>query len=363
MRKIAIVGANGLPAKYGGFETLTKYLVKYLSNENEFIVYCSRSNRENPKPKYKNVKLVYSPFNANGIESLLFDFSTIMHAFFNGATDIILLGASGAFALPFNIFFKKNIIYNIGGIEWKKVVGSKFTTSIERKFKKLLERICARFSNHIIIDNMFFYNYVLDNYNKNPTLAEYGGDHNFKKNINNDLLKKFPFLKEEYDFSMARAKEDMKIHLVIEAYKQLTDRNIIIVSNWNSSEYGRNLYSKNYNKFSNIYLVNAIYDLTILNSIRSNASLYIHSHSLCGTAPSLVEAMYLGLPIISIDVPQNRLTTENGAFYFNNSDSLTKLLSAMVEKKLKENSVKMLQIAKNRYSWKKIVLSYENCFS
>ena len=247
MRKIAIVGANGLPAKYGGFETLTKYLVKYLSSNNEFIVYCSRSNRVHPKPKYKNVKLVYSPFKANGIESILFDCSTVIHAFFNGATDIILLGASGAFALPFNFFFKKNIIYNIGGIEWKKVVGSKFTASLERKFKKLLEKICVRFSNHIIIDNVFFKSYVIDNYNKTPKLAEYGGDHSQKKNINHDLHKKFPFLNEKYDFSMSRAKEDMKIHLVIEAYKQSTDRNIVIISNWDSSEYGKNLYSENYN--------------------------------------------------------------------------------------------------------------------
>ena len=28
MKTVAIIGTNGLPAKYGGFETLTNYLVE-----------------------------------------------------------------------------------------------------------------------------------------------------------------------------------------------------------------------------------------------------------------------------------------------------------------------------------------------
>ena len=30
MKKVALIGTNGIPAKYGGFETLTEFLVKYL---------------------------------------------------------------------------------------------------------------------------------------------------------------------------------------------------------------------------------------------------------------------------------------------------------------------------------------------
>ena len=40
-KKVAIVGTNGIPAKYGGFETLAENLVSELSNEFNFIVYCS----------------------------------------------------------------------------------------------------------------------------------------------------------------------------------------------------------------------------------------------------------------------------------------------------------------------------------
>jgi hypothetical protein len=39
--KVAIIGTVGLPAKYGGFETLTAHLVEELSDTYDFTVYCS----------------------------------------------------------------------------------------------------------------------------------------------------------------------------------------------------------------------------------------------------------------------------------------------------------------------------------
>ena len=39
--KIAIIGTVGIPAKYGGFETLTEYLTKNISEEIDITVFCS----------------------------------------------------------------------------------------------------------------------------------------------------------------------------------------------------------------------------------------------------------------------------------------------------------------------------------
>ena len=71
---------------------------------------------------------------------------------------------------------------------------------------------------------------------------------------------------------------------------------------------------KQYSNYDNIFLINAIYEQRELDIIRFTAFCYIHTHSACGTAPSLVEAMYLGLPVFSFDVPANRATTENKAY-------------------------------------------------
>ena len=36
--RVAIIGTNGIPAMYGGFETLAEYLTKELSNYFKFTV-------------------------------------------------------------------------------------------------------------------------------------------------------------------------------------------------------------------------------------------------------------------------------------------------------------------------------------
>ena len=223
-----------------------------------------------------------------------------------------------------------------------------------------MEKICVNFSNKIIIDNLYFKNYIREKYIRTPILAEYGGDHAVKQKLDLSYIVKYPFLDKNYDLSISRAQSDMNIDIIIDAYIKTPSENIVIISNWHISDYGKKLFDEYYNKYSNIILQNAIFDIKILNMIRSNCSLYIHSHSLCGTAPSLVEAMYLRLPIISFDVPTNRNTTENKAKYFSDSNSLVKILKKLNNSELKIISKNMYTIASRRYYWKRITKVYKN---
>lgn len=50
--RIAIIGTVGIPAKYGGFETLTEQLVSNLSDEFDFTVYCSKRNTQKKKESH-----------------------------------------------------------------------------------------------------------------------------------------------------------------------------------------------------------------------------------------------------------------------------------------------------------------------
>ena len=363
MRTVAIIGTNGLPAKYGGFETLTHHLVENLDkNTHDVIVYCSKTPRKARLESYNGAKLVYFPFKANGWQSMIYDFATIIHAFFN-ANDLIILGFSGAFAFPINKIFKKNIIFNIGGIEWEKVRGSKFTSKFEVVLKKYMEKLCVMNSNTIIIDNQSFNDYVVNRYGKTPVLAEYGGDHAKRIDITNEMIYKYPFLNTDYALSVSRAQEDMNIHLLIEAYKEVTEKRIVIISNWHISEYGQKLFDENADKYDNIILLKAIYDSKELDTIRSHTSLYIHTHSLCGTAPSLVEAMSLNIPIISFDVPTNRFTTENKPLFFKDLSSLIQILKDLDIEKLSEIKSQMFEISKRRYVWKRVSKIYQKNLS
>ncbi len=360
--KVALIGTNGIPAKYGGFETLTEYLSKHLNSDYSLTVYCSKQPKKTRLKRHNNAKLIYLPFNANGWQSLIYDAISIVHALVYSNV-LVIFGFSGVVAFPLKTIFNKKIVFNIGGIEWKKVRGNKSLSSFEVFIKKWFERICVRFSDVIVVDNQILWDYVKEVYKIDSVLAEYGGDHAVKEPITPELIKKYPFLTTKYDVTVSRAQEDMNIHMVIDAYKNIPDRNLVVISNWDISEYGIKLRSENKGKFSNIILCEAIYNIQELNAIRSNSSIYLHTHSLCGTAPSLVEAMYLGLPVICYDVDTNRAATEEKSLYFKDALELQKILSAIDTHAIGVLGTNMLHIAKKRYTWNRIVKIYKECIN
>ena len=164
-----------------------------------------------------------------------------------------------------------------------------------------------------------------------------------------------------YAFTVCRIEPENNIHIILEAFTNTPSMQLLIVGNWKKNKYGNDLFQKNSIK-DKICLHDPIYDPNILNVFRKNCTFYLHGHSCGGTNPSLVEAMYLGLPIIAFDVSFNRETTENKAIYFSNAKELKSLLSAFEESKRIALGKEMKEIAFRRYLWKRICERYAAIF-
>ena len=146
-------------------------------------------------------------------------------------------------------------------------------------------------------------------------MIAYGGDQAQQKDITSEALKIYPFLKDKYSLSVARIQPDNNIDMICEAFQEEASMPLVFIGNWQNSAYGIKTKEK-YQSSSNLILLDAIYDRDKLDIIRSNCTLYIHGHSAGGTNPSLVEAMYLGLPVFAFSSGYNEYTTENKALYF-----------------------------------------------
>ena len=362
-KKVAVIGTNGIPARYGGIETLAEYLVRDLNEDYDLFCYCSKTPKDKQIKEYYNTKLVYVPLKANGWQAILYDGWTILRSLRKHDV-LLILGCSCPFVMPLKALTKKKVVYNaIGGREADKVRGWKPLGKLELAVKKSFGRWTVKNSDFIIVDNAANVESFEKQNGVKPLLAEYGGDHAIAEPITEDALKKYSFLTGPYDVTVSRAQEDMNIHMVIDAYKNVSERTVVIVSNWQKSEYGQKLYAENAGKYENIILLNAIYDQKELNTIRSNATLYLHTHSMCGTAPSLVEAMYLGLPVICFNVPTNVETTEHQSVYFKNVPELVNVLRDLDDTKLESLKLKMEEIAHRRYNWKRISDLYRECIN
>jgi glycosyltransferase involved in cell wall biosynthesis len=151
--------------------------------------------------------------------------------------------------------------------------------------------------------------------------------------------------------------------VVLEAYAKMPERLLVLVSNWQVSEYGINLREKYYKRYPNIYVLDAIYEPNEINAIRSNAQFYIHSHSRCGTAPSLCEAMSLGLAIIAFDVPVNHETTREKALFFKDVDSLVGAVKHATPEQVKELAAASRLTADEEFKWSHIADQYMQCIN
>lgn len=358
-KRIAIIGTNGIPARYGGFETLAEHLTRELGEQFAFTVYCSSVYSKAERKRFLNqARLIYLPMKANGFMSIIYDIINTVDAWFR-ADILLVLGPSAGFMLPLNRVFGKKLIVNCGGLdEWKR---EKFSF-IQRAMITLNFRNSTRAADINIADNVPLQESLKEKFSVDSVVIAYGGDHIQKLPAGPDDMIRFPFLAGSYDLSVSRAQKDNMLHLVLEAYTGVPERTLVLVSNWETSEYGKRLKNEYSGKYPNIILQEAIYDTSVLDIIRNNSSLYIHSHSRCGTAPSLVEAMHFQKPVISFDVRTNRGTTRNKALYFNSVEDLREKLTNVNQSELDETGRQMAEIAVNEYTWHRIAEKYADLF-
>lgn len=355
-RKIAIIGTVGLPAQYGGFETLASHLVENLEEQYDMTVYCSGKQypAADRPDKYLEATLKYLPLRANGIQSIPYDTWSILHALFY-ADVLLILGVAGAWILPFvRLFTRKRIIISIDGIEWKRDKWSR----LAKMYLYWAEGMAVKYSHCDISDNESIQDYTAERYGSLSSVIEYGADHTQKVVAEAADIERYPFLAKPYAFKVCRIEPENNLEMVLSAFSSFDRYPLVLVGNWDKSEYGTNLRAA-YSGQKNLILLDPIYDQREIDLLRGNATVYVHGHSAGGTNPSLVEAMYLGLPILSFGVTYNRTTTEGKAGYFYNAEELVALLERTTARQLRENGRRMKEVAKRRYKWSLIAQKYQ----
>ena len=357
--RIAIVGTVGVPARYGGFETLAEHLVEThqkISCKDRLTVYCSRRAYPDMVPTYGSAELRYSRFAANGPQSIAYDVTTLADACLHSVDIILLLGVSGAIALPFvRLFSRARIVTNIDGIEWKR---AKWRASA-RHFLRLSECIAVRFSHRVVADNYCIADYVKATYGADAEVIEYGGDHA----ITPPRGRPAPDLDlpETYALALCRIEPENNAAMILEGFAA-AGRPLVFVGNWNGSAYGRDLRSR-YDGQEGLHLLDPIYEPAPLHHVRAHASSYVHGHSAGGTNPSLVEMMHFGVPVLAFDCIYNRSTTENAATYFTSAENLGQLAKRVPDASREQATGEAMRaIALRRYTWDRIGRRYFDVF-
>lgn len=357
--KIAIVGTVGVPCRYGGFETLAENLVNIFSDSSfgcELTVWCSGKDNDEHPQRFNQASLRYVNLHANGAQSCLYDAISLWQAVQSGHRQILLLGVSGALALPFmRLISRARLVTNIDGIEWRRAKWGHFARFVLR----CSEWAAIKFSDEIIADNEAIADYVQKTYGCECNVIAYGGDHAVSQGADPQRLP--ACLPNQYALAICRIEPENSVHLILEGWKDLAQV-LVFVGNWEKSSYGKDL-RKRYAGASNLLLLDPIYDPAALRALRDRATMYVHGHSAGGTNPSLVEMMHFGIPVLAHGCGFNRRTTEDKARYFETSDELAALASSFTSDEAATIGSAMREIAQRRYTWREVGEAYYDLLS
>lgn len=354
--RIALVGTQGIPNAYGGFETLAEYLVHALADRYELTVYCSSVDQKNRPERYQGARLSYWPIGSHGAAGMVYDSLTLAHARFTHDA-VLFLGFGAGLVAPFIPGLKRRMVLNFGGLDWKRDKWSPRAKAVIQ----LCERWLVNRSARVVADNELIADYVREQYGLDTEFIAYGGDQAVQRPIDPALLPAYPFLAGPYALAVARIQADNNIDMLLSGFPESLAYPLVFIGNWSASDYGREL-RKRYDGASHLVLLDAIYDRQVLDVIRSNCKLYIHGHSAGGTNPSLCEAMYLGLPVAAYASGYNERTMANLGWFFRDAGELSRIVSGFDEQAGQSVGRQLQEVARERYTWAAVADSYARVF-
>lgn len=349
-KSVSIIGSTGIPARYGGFETLAEQLSTHLSAKYNILVFCTTTkyNKSERQLQWNGINRYFLPLKANGVQSILYDLISLIIAC-RKSEIVVILGGSASFFLPIFAFMykKKKLIFHPDGQEWNREKWKSFSSSYLQKSI----RIGCKAANHIIIDNEAL-KPTYNKYRHKLFSCSYGGDQY-----------KIDYTKTEvqtnYWLTIARAEPENKLALIAQVFSTMPEHHWYLISNFTKTKFGRKLYMQ-FKGFRNIHFIKSTFSAQEIESHYKKCSGYIHGHSAGGSNPTLVAAMFLNKPLICNDNKFNRETTKGKALFFTNEDELKTLISQ--NNFSSETAAEALNLAQQEYTWSKIAHKYQLLF-
>src|SRR5258706_7044218 len=311
--KLGILGARGVPARYGGFETFAEQLaVRLVERGHEVTVFCEAT--KNTLEQYKGVKLSYvSARNFGPLTTIAYDAACLWHA--RSSFDVIYMLGYGSSALCWlPRLWDTEVWINMDGLEWARAKWS----VIARCYLRWAEAIAMHTPNRIIADAAAVKTSLQARYRKLPPcdVIPYGCE--IVRSAPLEELNSFGLVPRSYYLVVCRFEPENHIREIIEGFlNSATQARLVLVGDHTrKSKYAQSIASYNNDR---LLFVGPVYDESRIRALRYFCRAYLHGHSVGGTNPSLLEAMGCGNVVISHDNPFNREVLGDSGLFFSTS--------------------------------------------
>ena len=359
--RVAILGTRGVPAAYGGFETLAEELsVRLARRGHDVTVYARRGCVREELTSFHGVRVVFAPtVKHKYLETVVHGVTSGLHAAAEGYDAVLFCNGANALAcrLPRLLGAGTRVLLNVDGLERNRRKWNRAGKAVYA----LSERLSCVLPDVVVTDAREIRRYYLERYGRASAYVPYGSDLQAPEDLS--ILGRLGLENEGYVLYVSRFEPENNPDAVVRAFRDVPgDRRLVLVGSAPYAEQFIARLKEEAAKDTRVLLPGAVYGEGY-RALLAHASAYVHATEVGGTHPALIEAMGFGRPVLVHDSPENREVAGDAALWWDARDpaTLTRLLGALLPDAARREALgaSARQRAHERYRWDDVTTAYE----
>ncbi len=361
--RIALLGSRGIPARYGGYETLMEELAPRLARAGfDVTVYCRAHYTPRSLAEYQGAHLRVLPtVRTRHLDTPVHTFLSCFDALARGAEGfdaaLVVNGANGLF-VPLLGLAGTAVALHVDGIERQRAKWG----LLGRMVYALSERLACFVPAVLVTDAEVIRAYYLERYGADSTVITYGVE--ARPVPAGETLARLGLESRRYVLYVSRFEPENNPHRVIEAYRRVGGE-LPLVMVGDAPYAGRFIAELRARADRRVLFPGAIYGEGY-RELLSHALAYVHATEVGGTHPALVEAMGYGNCVLVNGTPENREVAGETGRYFraDEPESLARRLDEVRSdpEAAREAGRRAARRAAERYSWDAVAARYAELF-
>lgn len=343
---VIVTGSRGVPARYGGFETLAEYLARSWQLRPVLVTPELGFQRglRTAMRKIVGLRRLETPI-ATSVETFL----TLISRRHTSNVFLVLNPANLLAILLLRLSITP-VLLHVDGFDENRLRWSR----LERCLIVVLKRLSLRLADALVADNQYVANSI-SRYTSKPIHVIGYGRCEMELTVNEtgqDSDDTIPYL-----LVVQRIVPENQLWEILQGFVASSFRGQLVVVGgppWKTRYFRR--CQKVADSDSRVRLLGSVWNEEELCNLYRNAFGYVHGHGAGGTNPTLIHALSHDVRCIVFDSDSNRETTSGTSRYWRTIPELASLLS---ESSSLSNSYKNL----NLKSWDEITEQYKVLFS
>lgn len=368
--RIAAFGFRSYPPREGsaGADKFAKELLPRLVARGHKVIAYNRlypgMDLEDQLDEFEGVKIrSFRTVSFKGFDTLVHSARVAFDIIRHNRADVVHIqnGGNSIFGAVLRAFGKKTFLSQ-DGLDWQREKWPWYA----KVYLYLSSFLTAHVHSAVIFDNVFAREAFANRFKRRFDFVPFGADVSVDSDEPKpEILSRLGLSRGEYFLFVGRFIPDKGLHWLIPAFESLeTEKKLVLIGGSpNPSPYEDQIKAT---ADPRIIFPGFLYGPDV-HRLMANSFAYVQPSAIEGLSPVILEAAYLGAPIVCADIPQNRYAMADHAIYFtsgNAADLRVKLREALSDPVgLQEKATAGSAYVASRFSWDAVVEQHESIFS